>query len=59
MGLSIDDPVWNHSVFSKNRDCLIEHEAVTALFDATVEMAKARGLLSGEHFSVDGTPIQA
>jgi transposase len=59
VGLSIDDPVWNHSVFSKNRDRLIEHEAVTALFDATVEMAEARGLLSGEHFSVDGTLIQA
>lgn len=59
VGLSIDDPVWNHSVFSKNRDRLIEHEAVTALFNATVEMAKARGLLSGEHFSVDGTLIQA
>jgi IS5 family transposase len=59
VGLSIDDSVWNHSVFSKNRDRLIEHEAVTELFNATVGMAKARGLLlSGEHFSVDGTLIQ-
>jgi IS5 family transposase len=51
--------VWNHSVFSKNRDRLIEHDAVTELFNATVEMADKRGLLSGEHFSVDGTLIQA
>ena len=45
VGLSSDNPVWNHSVFSKNRDRLIEHEAVMALFNATVEMTKARGLL--------------
>ncbi|WP_414654372.1 transposase [Ideonella sp.] len=59
MGLSIDDLVWNHSVFSKNRDRLIEHEAVIEMFNATVEMANKRGLLSGEHFSVDGTLIKA
>jgi len=59
VGLAIEDPVWNHSVFSKNRDRLIEHDAVTELFNATVEMADKRGLLSGEHFSVDGTIIQA
>jgi transposase len=59
VGLAIDDAVWNHSVFSKNRDRLIEHDAVTELFQRTVQMAKERGLLSGEHFSVDGTLIQA
>ncbi len=59
VGLAIEDTVWNHSVFSKNRDRLIEHDAVTELFNATVEMAHERGLLSGEHFSVDGTLIQA
>ncbi|HRD98553.1 MAG TPA: IS5 family transposase [Rubrivivax sp.] len=59
VGLAIEDAVWNHSVFSKNRDRLIEHDAVTELFNATVEMAEKRGLLSGEHFSVDGTLIQA
>jgi transposase len=59
VGLAIDDAVWNHSVFSKNRDRLIEHEVATALFEQTVQMAKERGLLSGEHFSVDGTLIQA
>lgn len=59
VGLSIDDAVWNHSVFSKNRDRLIKHEAVIELFNATVNMAEQRGLLSGEHFSVDGTLIKA
>ena len=55
VSLSIEDAVWNHSVFSKNRDRLIEHEADTELFNSTVEMAREKGLLSGEHFSVDGT----
>jgi transposase len=59
VGLAIEDAVWNHSVFSKNRDRLIEHDLVTEMFNATVEMARQRGLLSGEHFSVDGTLIQA
>ncbi len=51
VGLAIADTVWNHSVFSKNRDRPIEHDAVTELFNATVEMADKRGLLSGEHFN--------
>ncbi len=59
VGLAIEDTVWNHSVFSKNRDRLSEHDAITELFNATVEMAEQRRLLSGEHFSVDGTLIQA
>ena len=59
VGLAIEDPVWNDSVFSKSCDRLIEHDAVTELFNATVEMVHKRGLLSGEHFSVDGTLIQA
>jgi IS5 family transposase len=59
VGLAIEDPVWNHSVFSKNRDRLIEHDVVIALFNTTVDMAQAEGLLSGEHFSVDGTLIKA
>jgi transposase len=59
VGRAIEDTVWNHSVFSKNRDRLIEHDTVAELFSAMVEMADKRGLLSGEHFSVDGTLIQA
>ena len=55
VGLSIEDTMWHHSVFSKNRDRLITFDAVTELFNAIVEMAASQGLLSGEHFSVDGT----
>ena len=57
VSLGIEDTVGSHSVFSKNRDRLIEHKAVTERFSATVAMAEQSGLLSGEHFSVDGTPI--
>jgi transposase len=59
VGLAIEDTVWNHSVFGMNRDSLIEHDAFTELFNATVEMARKNGLLSGKHFSVDGTLTQA
>ena len=58
VGLAIEDAVWNHCVFSKSRDRFIEHDAVAELFNATVAMADQRGLLSGDHFSVDGTLIQ-
>lgn len=59
VGLSIDDAVWNHSTFSKNRDRLLEHDVVPALFAEVVGLAEQRGLLSKDHFSVDGTLIQA
>lgn len=59
IGLSMDDEVWVPTVFSKNRERLIEHDVIVALFNEVVEMADAEGWLSGEHFSVDGTLIQA
>ncbi len=59
VGLSIDDKVWNHSVFSKNRDRMLEHDVVTAFFNQVVEMAEQMDLLSGDHFSVDGTLLKA
>lgn len=59
VGLSIEDEVWSHSTFSKNRDRLLEHEVIPALFAEVVELARKRKLLSEEHFSVDGTLIQA
>lgn len=58
-GLTIDDSVWDHSTFSKNRDRLLEHEVIPALFAEVVELARSKELLSDEHFSVDGTLIQA
>ena len=59
IGLSMDDAVWVPTVFSKNRERLIEHDVVVVLFNEIVAMADAEGWLSGEHFSVDGTLIQA
>jgi transposase len=59
VGLAIDDAVWDHSVFSKNRDRLLEHAVVEAFFTEIMQLADAKGLLSKEHFSVDGTLIQA
>ncbi len=59
VGLAIDDAVWDHSVFSKNRDRLLEHAVVEAFFTEVMGLAEAKGLLSKEHFSVDGTLIQA
>lgn len=59
IGLSMDDAVWVPTVFSKNRARLIEHDVVVALFNEIMVMADNEGWLSGEHFSVDGTLIQA
>jgi transposase len=59
IGLAMDDAVWVPTVFSKNRERLIEHDAVIELFNQVLAMARERDLLSGEHFSVDGTLIQA
>jgi transposase len=59
VGLSVDEPVWDHSTFSKNRDRLLEADIARELFEAIVEQARMADLLSDEHFSVDGTMIQA
>lgn len=59
IGLAIDDEVWDHSVFSKNRDRLLEHAVVESFFAEVMRAAERRHLLSKEHFSVDGTLIQA
>ena len=59
IGLAMDDAVWVPTVFTKNRQRLIEHDAVIELFNLVLEQAEHKGLLSGEHFSVDGTLIQA
>lgn len=59
VGLSLDKQPWDHSTYTKNRDRLIEHEVIRELFSRVLEQAKAKGLLSSEHFSVDGTLIRA
>lgn len=57
VGLEIDEPVWNHAVFSKNRERLLNQEVAQKFF-ATVK-AQAQELMSDEHFTVDGTLIEA
>lgn len=59
VGLSMDDAVWDHSTFSKNRDRLIAHEVATLFFTSIRRQAERAGLLSNEHFTVDGTLIEA
>jgi transposase len=59
IGLAMDDAVWVPTVFTKNRERLIKHDAVIELFNLVLQQAQAKDLLSGEHFSVDGTLIQA
>ena len=59
VGLSLEDAAWDHSTYSKNRDRLIEHDVVRALFERVMQQAKDAQLLSDEHFSVDGTLIRA
>jgi len=59
VGVAMDDAVWDHSVFSKNRDRLLEHSVVEAFFTEIMGIADRRNLLSKEHFTVDGTLIKA
>jgi transposase len=59
VGLTIEDTVWNHSTFSINRDRLLENDVIAELFEEVVGLARQQKLLSDEHFSVDGTLIQA
>ncbi len=59
VGFSLDDKVWHHSTFTKNRNRLLEGEVAHKFFARVPERAKAADLLSKEHFSVDGTLIEA
>jgi hypothetical protein len=57
VGMELDDEVWNHAVFSKNRDRLLNQEVAQVFFRRV--KAQAQGLMSDEHFTVDGTLIEA
>jgi transposase len=59
VGLNMDEPVWVPTVFSKNRDRLLSGEIAEKFFAQVLEQARAGELLSDEHFSVDGTLIEA
>jgi transposase len=59
VGLGIDDPAWDHSTFSKNRDRLLEGEIAAKFLAAVLAQPRVKRLLSTDHFSVDGTLIEA
>ena len=59
VGLAMDAPVWDATTFSKNRDRLLEGDVAQRLLAVVVAQPRVRALMSDEHFSVDGTLIQA
>lgn len=59
VGLQADDPIWDATVFTKNRQRLLDGDIAGAFFDQVVAQARKHGLLSDEHFTVDGTLIEA
>jgi transposase len=59
VGLAMDAPVWDATTFSKNRDRLLDGDVAQRLLAAVITQPRVRALMSDEHFSVDGTLIQA
>jgi len=59
VGLAMDDPIWDATVFTKNRERLLRGDIARAFFERARAQAEQRGLLSDEHFTVDGTLIDA
>src|SRR6266700_6476422 len=59
VGLNMDDAIWDVTVFSKNRQRLLAGDIAEAFFEAVLKQARRRDLLSDEHFTVDGTLLEA
>jgi len=59
VGLNMDDPVWDATVFSKNRERLLKGAVAQVFFEEVLKLARQKDLLSDEHFTVDGTLIEA
>ncbi|HEX8011035.1 MAG TPA: IS5 family transposase [Casimicrobiaceae bacterium] len=59
VGLDMDDAVWDHSTFTKNRDRLLNEAVSRSFFAKVLGLAQWQGLISSEHFTVDGTLIEA
>src|ERR1700724_316858 len=59
VGLNMDDAVWDVTVFAKNRERLLAGDIAEAFFQAVLQQARERNLLSDEHFTVDGTLLEA
>src|SRR5207249_9511331 len=59
VGLNMDDAIWDVTVFTKNRERLLDVDIAEAFFQAVLQQARERNLLSDEHFTVDGTLLEA
>jgi len=59
VGMNLDEPVWDATVFTKNRNRLLEGDVAREFLGEVVEQARGKGLTSDEHFTVDGTLIEA
>src|SRR5688572_31649355 len=59
VGIGVDDAAWDHSVFSKNRDRLLDGDIAAKFLSAVLAQPRVKKLLSTDHFSVDGTLIEA
>src|SRR5512146_223040 len=59
VGLNLDEEVWDATTFTKNRDRLLEADVAKRFLAAVVEQARAQGWVSDEHFTVDGTLLEA
>src|SRR5207249_6267914 len=59
VGLNMDDSIWDVTVFTKNRERLLDGDIAEAFFEAVLKQAGERNLLSDEHFTVDGTLLEA
>src|SRR4029077_4511045 len=59
VGLDMDDMVWDVTVFTKNRERLLKSEVADGFFDQVLQQARGEQLLSNDHFTVDGTRIEA
>jgi transposase len=57
VGLNMDDSIWGVTVFTKNRERLLDGDIAEVFFQAVLRQARERNLLSDEHFTVDGIPI--
>ena len=59
LDLNMTDPIWDNSTFSKNQQRLLQHRTAELFFSSVVELARSHGWVSDEHFTVDGTLIEA
>lgn len=59
VGLSMDEPMWDHSTFSANRDRLLKENIMRRFFDGVLALTEWADLVSDEHLSVDGSLLRA